>query len=460
MTIKSRIVVANLAVFGVLMIALAYFVYSSAALGEYEAIDLRLEAYAAKVITEFEDEWEEELVPEWDDIMYISAEGLTDVRMAMRTIDGELIFGDESLQPPSEQLLQSILKGRSSAKSESVAGHSIRRAVFPVTDDDKTEFTLTLTTLIDESTVRLNQLALILFGAVVVSLVVASVAVYSVTRYSFSPLSRMVATAGEISADKLGKRLELPSRDDEVTRLGRSLNDMMDRIESAFKSQRQFVSDASHELRTPLTVILGELEFIQRELSQDSLKESVQTSLDEVDRLTRLVEQLLTLARIDAGRLHLEPQLIRLDEIVVDCVRLLQSEAEKNNTVIQVNIEDAIEIDADPIKLKSVILNLLENAICYSEPTGDVQVELHSLQLESTKLVQISVSNTGPVIPLDERERVFDRFYRGAKTRGSSDGSGLGLSIAKELVELHGGRIELDENKHTGTIFRVTIPYA
>jgi len=456
MTIKSQIVLLNLIVFGILISALAYYVYSSTVQSELEAVDLRLNACAAKIITEFEDEWEEEEFPEWDDIMFISVEGLSDVNMTMRSIDGHLIFGNDTLQPPSDQLVPSILKGESSAKTVSIDGREIRHAVFPVVDDDNVEFTLTLATSFEESRARLNHLALILVGSVILVLIIASVVIYFATRFLFKPVSSMISTAEQISADKLGERIELPPRNDEVARLGKALNDMMERIEAAFKSQRQFVSDASHELRTPLTVIIGELEFIQSELSQNALKENIKTTLDELDRLTRLVDQLLTLARIDTGRLVFDRKRIRLDEIVVDCVRLLRNEIEEKKIEMQMRVENAIEIDADPVKLKSVILNLIDNAVRYDHIGGNVQIELEEIQLSQS--VQLTVSNTGLSIPPQERDRVFDRFYRGVKSRGNSDGSGLGLAIARELIELHGGRIELGGSQEGDTLFRVILP--
>jgi len=455
MTIKSKIVTANLIVFGILISGLAYFVYSRTAQAELDAVDLRLEACAAKIITEFEDEWEEEKEPEWDDILLISAEGLTDVSMAMRTLDGGLVFGFDSLPVPPDEQLKAIRNSETVVEMVNIGELSLRRVVYPVGDDGEVEFTLTLITSIDDSVARLNRLALVLVGSVLMSLIVASMAVLLVTRAAFRPLSTMVETAEQISADQLGKRLRLSSQADEVARLGKALNEMMDRIEVAFKSQRQFVTDASHELRTPLTVIIAELEFIQRHLRDNTLKANVTTALNELDRLNRLVDQLLTLARMDAGRLVLDRKLIRFDEVVVDCVQLLKHEAQSKNIRIQVNIDDAVEIDADPVKIKSFVLNLLDNATRYNRRGGAVYVSLGKTQHQS---VQLTISDTGPGIPAKERSRVFDRFYRGAKSRAESDGSGLGLAIAKELIELHGGRIDIDENQDGGTLLRVVFP--
>ena len=454
-SIKGKIVLANLAVFGILLSGLAYFVYNRTSNSEIEAIDLRLESCAAKIITEFEDEWEEEEVPEWDDILHISAEGLQSVYMSLRTIEGRVIFANDSIEPLRPETLARVITGESTQETSERHGQQLRVAVFPIATDDEVDFTLTLMTPIAEINVRLRQLALMLLGSVAVALILASIAVYVVTRVSLGPMAQMVATAEQISADKLDQRIGLPTQNDEVTRLGIALNDMMDRIEAAFKSQRQFVTDASHELRTPLTVIIGELEFIQAQLEQEVLKENVRTALGELDRLARLVDQLLTLARIDARKLILDKKTMRLDEILVDCIKLLHKEAESREIQMKVHVEKAIELNADPISIKSVILNLLENAIRYSGSGGTVSA---TLQEVSTGIAELTVSDTGPGIATEDRPQVFDRFYRAASSRAASNGSGLGLAITKELVELHSGRIQIEDGPEGGTLFRVELP--
>ncbi len=455
MTIKAKIVLANLAVFGILLSGLAYFVYNRTLHSDMTAIDLRLESCAARIITEFEDEWEEEEDPEWDDILDITAEGLQDVRMSLRTIDGLLLFSNDSISPAPEDVRGVILAGESMRETVNNGGQKRRKAIFPVAVDGEVRFALTLMTSITETDARLDRLAMILFGSVAVALLIASIAVYLVTRVSFRPMSHMVRTAEQISADKLDRRIDLPTQDDEVSRIGTALNDMMDRIEAAFRSQRQFVADASHELRSPLTVIIGELEAIQMRLEQESLKESLQAALGEMDRLTRLVDQLLTLTRIDAGKPVLAKRLVRFDEVLVDCVRLMRREALAKKIEMNLHIEKAIEMNADPVKLKSIVLNLLENAVRYSGNGGTVNV---TLQEGSGETAELEVSDTGPGIVPEDRIRVFDRFYRAAGARASSDGSGLGLAITKTLVELHDGRIRIEDGPMGGALFRVELP--
>jgi two-component system OmpR family sensor kinase len=326
---------------------------------------------------------------------------------------------------------------------------------FPVPIDENFRFTLTLAASVDEVRARLDRLAMILFGSVLTVLLVAAAAIYFVTRRYFRPMSQMVTTAEQISANKLDKRLLLPAHADEVTRLGKALNDMMDRLESAFKSQRQFVTDASHELRTPITVIIGDLEYLRSQIDREDLRASIDDALSELDRLTRLVEQLLTLARIDAGKLVLERKRIRLDEILVDCVKLLRKEALKANVRVDVHVETVMEMHGDEVRLKSVILNLLENAIKYSESGGAVAARLRE---SPAGFAELTVSDSGPGVTDADLPKIFDRFYRGANSRAAGGGSGLGLAIAKEIVELHGGGIHAMANPEGGSLFKVQLP--
>jgi len=455
MSIKSKIVSANLVVFGILVSALAIFVYGNTARSEIAAIDLRLESCAAKIITEFEDEWEEEKVPEWDDILNISVEGLRDIRMSFRTVGGRVLFTNDSIAPPQAEVLQSVMASQPVIKTVVRGEEEFRLAVFPVIVDNRVEFTLALMTPIEEIYARLSRLALILFASVVVSLLLASLAIYLVTRVSLEPMTQMVKTAEQISADKLDQRINLPERCDEVTRLGAALNDMMDRIETAFESQRRFVTDASHELRTPLTVIIGELEFIQASLEQNSLKENIRTVLGELDRLTRLVIQLLTLARIDAGKMILDKKPVRLDEVLIDCIQFMDKEARNRSIEMNINIEKALELYADPIRLKSVILNLLENAVRYNRHGGKVWVNLREISIGRA---EITISDEGPGISDVDREKIFDRFYRSAMARAEGNGSGLGLAIVKEIVELHAGQVKVSANQGKGTSFTIELP--
>jgi len=272
-------------------------------------------------------------------------------------------------------------------------------------------------------------------------------------------MSKMVETAKQISARNLDERLVLPRTRDEVRLLGEALNDMVVRIDEAFKSQRQFVAEASHEMRTPLTIIYSELEYARRYIKGPEAAQSIDVSLSEIDRLARMADRLLLLAKLDASQLVLHMQSIRLDELLVESIQLVSVLASKKDIDIVLHIEKAVELQADKERLKAVLLNLLDNAIKYSPPNSKVSVSL-SAGSRTPGVVRIVIKDSGPGISQAELPHIFKRFYRVSSARAeSTTRSGLGLAIAKHLVELHGGSISVISKMGEGTSFIVDLPY-
>jgi len=297
----------------------------------------------------------------------------------------------------------------------------------------------------------------LLFVAIPLTLLLTALSAALITRVAFRPMSAMVETTRRITAANLSERLSLPRAKDEVRHLGETLNDMIERIDGAFRSQKQFIADASHEIRTPLTIICNELEFALRKTGDPALQESIRTSLEEVDRLARLTDQLLLLARIDADQLVLRPDTFRLDELLLECVQRISSVAHAKRVTLNAEIDNPIEIHADREKLKSVILNLLENAVKYSNPDSTVCASVR-VPGDSTSTVLLAVRDQGPGIPAHELTHIFRRFYRADTARSENEGSGLGLAIVERLVMLHNGRVGVTSEPGKGTTFTVEMP--
>jgi len=226
---------------------------------------------------------------------------------------------------------------------------------------------------VDEALERLRLLFMI---GIPVALLLASVAAYVITRSGFKPIAAMTETARKISADNLDTRIQVPKAKDEVRMLAETFNGMIDRIHIAFQSQRQFIADASHEFRTPLTVICSELEHMEQRATDEDTKKSIRTSLDEIDRLSRMTDGMLTLSKLDNARDALNVETVRLDEVLVECVRLTKTYAADKGIDLQPYVEEAVEIQGDQDKLKSAILNLLNNAFKYTPPGGTVSASL------------------------------------------------------------------------------------
>ena len=454
MTIRLKIILTNIVVFGIILIAVAAVIYERTREAETARIDSRLDAYAVGFITEFEDEWENGEFPDSNEIYSPDNGREENIRVQLIDASGKTLFSRGEMPPLIDTLLRQALDGRSVRQSINIHGHGFRRFVRPVGIDDRTGFVLVLATSTHEMSERLESLTVILIVTLSAALLLAALAVFYITGRAFRPIDRMVRTAEEISASTLHQRLDVSRSHDEVQRLAVALNDMMQRIEDAFNSQRQFVADASHELRTPLTVVYSELEFLRRKIQSQEVDQSVDTALHEINRLAQLVQQLLLLARIDARKLSIEHKPVRLDELLADSVRYQQAGGGSRGVQLLLQIDDVIETTGDPEYLKRAFINVIDNAVKYSPDSGEVAVVLSR---EGNSAI-VTVTDHGPGIEPTEAEMVFKRFYRSPRARHQQDGSGLGLAITRELIEAHGGHIQLDANPSGGTVATIKLP--
>jgi two-component system, OmpR family, sensor kinase len=251
------------------------------------------------------------------------------------------------------------------------------------------------------------------------------------------------------------ERFPAPRAGDEIGHLAETLNAMLDRLEQGVREKHRLIADASHELRTPLAVMRAELDVTLRagELSPDA-REVLESARQEVGRMSRTVDNLLTLAEVDEGRLGLIPARLGLHEAIEAAVRPLRPLAEAKRLRLEVD-GDACEAQADPQRLHQALTNFIENAIKYAHDGGRVKVTAWS----SGDEVGVTVSDDGPGIPDEARTHIFDRFYRVDSARSrESGGSGLGLAICHEIVGAHGGRVWVDSEEGIGSAFSLALP--
>ena len=454
MTIRRKLIIANVIVFGIILAAVAVVVYDRTYEAEIARIDSHLDTYAAGFVTEFEDEWENGEFPDNDDIASLAVPQMTDIRIQLIDSSGSIQYRQGILPQPSRDLVAAALSGRSFHQTIMIDHEPFRSSAQPVETDDKITFVLLLVTPAEEFEDRMDNLTMLLTITVLAALMLSGLAVYYFTGRAFRPVTQMIEAAEEISAATLDRRLLVPPSHNEVSRLAEVLNAMMARIEQSFRSQRRFVADASHELRTPLTVVYGELEFLKRRVDNGNLGESISTVLHEVNRLAHLVDQLLVLARLDASQLILDPRPVRLDELLAEVVRLLQTTAAERRIGIQLQIDEVVEASGNPDYLRRAVLNVVDNAVKYSPEGADVTILLRH---ERTYAL-VAVSDHGPGIKPAEIEQVFQRFYRSPLVRRTSEGSGLGLAIARELVEAHGGTVRIAATGKDGTTVEIRVP--
>ena len=267
------------------------------------------------------------------------------------------------------------------------------------------------------------------------------------------PITHISSTAVKISAGDLSQRINIAETESELGQLAAVLNSTFARLEAAFAQQQQFTSDAAHELRTPVSVMLTQAQTaLNRERTAPEYRETVETCQRAAQRMRRLIESLLALARLDAGQEQMKRLQFDFSKTISDCVEMVKPMAEERGVKI-ISELSALEITGDSERLAQVVTNLLTNAIQYNLPDGEVRVKLES----QSGMAILTVTDKGQGIAPEDLPRVFERFYRADKSR-STGGNGLGLAISKAVVEAHGGTIEVSSTEDAGTVFTVRLP--
>ena len=303
---------------------------------------------------------------------------------------------------------------------------------------------------------QLRDLRHIFYFSLPTMLLIAGIAGLLLARKSLAPVAAMSAQAEQISANNLHERLQVRNQQDELGRLATVFNSLLARVNRSFDSLREFTADASHELRTPLAIIRGEADVaLSQPRTPHEYQETIGIVRDEAKRLSRIVDDMLSLARADAGEHKLFCSQIYLNDLVEECCRAVQTLAvSKNIAVLFVHDED-IEFSGDEDLLRRMILNLLDNAIKYTPHGGIVRIDL----ADEIEQIQIRISDNGIGIPAEEAAHVFDRFYRVDKTRSRAEGgSGLGLPIVKWVAEAHQGNVTVESKPGLGSKFIVNLP--
>ncbi len=311
---------------------------------------------------------------------------------------------------------------------------------------------------------RLESAARALFFGIPLALLLAAAGGYGLARKSLGPVTTMSLKARHIGAETLTERITVQNERDELGFLATTLNELLERLQRAFESQRSFMADASHEMRTPMAIIQGEADVAlsRPERSTSEYRESISIIQTAARKLTRIVESLFLLARSDAGRFPIIRTRFYLDEMLADCVRAMRSVAAQRDVELTCNVSNELIIVADESLLHRMVLNLIDNALKFTPPGGRVTITAEP----SGDRYLVRVSDTGIGIPEADRERVFERFYRGERTRSArgrmsssvSTGAGLGLPIARWIAEIHGGSLRLERSDDSGTVFVITLP--
>ncbi len=309
------------------------------------------------------------------------------------------------------------------------------------------------TTILDR---QMNSLFTFFATSIPIILVIAGIGGYYFSGRALIPVKEIINKAKEISATDLSVRVPVPEANDELRELAETLNRLLDRLKRSFDSQEQFVSNASHQLKTPLAIMKGELDLLlKKEPSTVETRTFLESAHDELSHLSKIIEDLLLIARMDSGNNSFVVGTAQVDEALTAAIARLERVAQKKSVRIKFhyldseqNIEE-FKVAGDQDLLESMFYNLTENALKYSEPGQVVQISIGV----SDGSIRARVSDQGPGVGDSDQDQIFDRFRRGTNQVAKIPGVGLGLSIARQIAHIHGGRLTLEETSRHGSTF-------
>ncbi len=304
----------------------------------------------------------------------------------------------------------------------------------------------------------LQRLLLILMVTMPVALAVSLAGGWFLAGRALRPVDAMTDAARRIAAGDLTQRITMPTSADEIGRLAGTFNEMIARLDASFRQIRQFSSDASHELRTPLTVMKGETELVlRRPRPVEDYQAVLESTLEEIDRMTRIVDELLFLSRADMGEVKMEFLPVRLESLVEDIQQQACLLGQDRDVQVVLGTVQPATVQGDELRLRELLLNLVDNAVKYSHQGGKVEIAL----LTDATQARLSVTDQGIGIPEVVQPRIFDRFYRTDEARAhTKKGTGLGLAICAWIAEAHKGRIEVKSQVGHGSTFTIILPLA
>ncbi len=367
---------------------------------------------------------------------------------------------DASQFPLTQEAYAKALDGNTSFETFTLSNDQMIRVVTrPILRNGKLGNLIQVGTSLQAVNETMHNLRVFLYTGIPGILVLATLVGGFMARRALNPVDKITQSASEIGGGvDLSKRIHVPQVKDEIGRLAITFNNMLERLENSFAQIRQFSSDASHELRTPLTVLKGQSELVLSKLrSPEEYQEVLSSNLEEINYMSKILEDLFFLSKSDETKIRLDRKLVNLTSIVEEVCKHAELMGDDKNIKIIIAYLEPVEIEGDPVRLRQMVWNLLNNAIKYTPAQGMVKVSLQNHK-ESALL---AVEDTGIGIPDKHLENIFNRFYRVDKARTREEGgSGLGLAICKFIVESHEGDIQVDSQVGKGTKFRIRLPKA
>ncbi len=463
-SLRFKLTLWYVLILGILLIAFSTFLYLTLSKSLYQDVDHKLRSLAELIASESVSPMSKFSFGNIDQTLESSL-NLKPIGKFIQVLDesGRIGRKSENLRnvqlPISLNALKNASKGLLTYETNRVFGNiPLRILTFPVMEHNQISKIIQVASSLEDVEEALNTLFIILIIAVPSALMIASLGGQFLASKALKPVDRITQTAREITSQNLNKRIDPPKVKDEISRLIETFNEMISRLDQSFRQVKQFTADASHELKTPLTILKGEVEVaLRKERSLEDYEQVLKSNLEEINRMSQIVEDLLLLSKAEMGEIKLNQEQINLTEILNGVVSQMSILAQSKKIKIETsNHSKDIHMIGDGLRIRELFLNLIENGIKYTELGGAIHI---TLEKDGEANAKIIFSDTGIGISKEDQAKIFDRFFRVDKARSrEAGGSGLGLSICKWIVEAHKGEISVESELGKGSTFIVKLP--
>jgi two-component system, OmpR family, sensor kinase len=366
----------------------------------------------------------------------------------MSDIEGETL-------PTSFSALEKAMRGEIVYETIERTKPRLRMITIPILENKKVTSVVQVGTSLEDFDETIRKLLLIIIISIPTSICVTIVVGYFMAKKALKPVDQIRRAAVKISSSNLDEKIDIVGRRDELGRLAETFNAMIGRLKDAFQRINQFSIDVSHELKTPLTILKGETEVaLRKEREKHDYQMLLLSNLEEIDRMSCIIDDLLLLSKADTKEIKLNVEEVALRDLVVDVCMDMKVVADKKNVDLETSELEDIRLKGDELKLRRMLLNIVENGIKYSHAGGKVSVSSYV----NDGYVKIDVKDNGIGISEEDIKYIFDRFYRADRSRKRESGSGLGLSISRWIAEAHKGGIDVKSQPAQGSMFTIKLP--
>jgi len=459
-SIKFKLTSWYVVILTVILSTFSLFLYFTLADSLYKGVDGKIKTMAEIVVSSARGPFTVDL-----DQLMTDRYGVRPLGRFIQVLDESGRVGGSSTNvqdikiPISVSTLKAASKGITTYETVQVMGkYPLRLVTMPVMENDRMIGVVQVASSLEGVEEALDKLALILFIAVPAVLLFASAGGLFLANKALKPVDQITQIARRIGSGDLSQRIRIKRGNDELGRLASTFNEMIAKVDESFRQVKRFTADASHELKTPLTILRGEVEVgLKKERALKEYKRILVSNLEEITRMSRIVDDLLTLSRADTGELKMEREKVELSSLAREVWNDLQILAHQRKVELTFIGDGHAPVDGDPLFLRQLILNLAENGLKYTRPGGEVSIKVEGDR--DNGVARILVADTGVGIAPKDLKRIFDRFFRTDKARSrDTGGTGLGLSISQWIARAHKGEIAVKSKVGKGSTFTVTLP--